>query len=163
MASIPSAPTAASAPLDATALRHRRNRLILCGVTALVSAAGIATSLGAATAGELPAVCRIVMGAVGLTAGALLWFRPTLGWWLGCAWALAQIPVFAWSPAGSPTAQWPSILLGFTSKTVVNGTITAYSAIGVNAVGLVLFSLYQRWRSSAYNARPRCGPHQPDV
>ena len=38
MASIPSAPTAASAPLDATALRHRRNRLILCGVTALVSA-----------------------------------------------------------------------------------------------------------------------------
>ena len=141
-------PTVA-APLSPTESRDRRNRIIMSALAALLGGASVVTNLGGAFAGEIPSMCRVALGLVGVAAAVVLWLRPALGWRLGWLWALAQIPVFAWSVDGSPTAQWLHLPLAMTSQTTVNGEVTAYSSLGINLVGIILFIVFQRMRESA--------------
>ena len=113
------------ATMGATEMRDRRKRIIMTGLAALFGGASIVTNLGGAFAGELPSACRAALGLVGVAAALLLWFRPILGWRIGWLWALAQIPFFAWSTVGSPTAQWLDLPLAMTNTTRVNGEVTS--------------------------------------
>lgn len=133
---------------------RRRSRLIFTvGITAL-AAASVIFNLMPAIGGEAPAAGRVALGAFGVVAGAVLWLRPGLGWYLAMAWALLQIPFIAWTPdGGSPTAQLLNFPLTFSSKTTVNGVVTAYSAIGVNVVGIVLAALLSSRRSALSDRR----------
>ncbi len=149
MASNARVQVAVPAPVETMDSVYKRNRLILSGLTAVIGTVSVATNLSGALDGGVPSACRAALGAVGVLAGVLLWLRPDLGWRLGWLWALVQIPIYAWSPDGSPTAQALSIPLSFTSKATMNGVITSYSALGINLVGIILFVVFQRLRIKA--------------
>jgi hypothetical protein len=85
-----------------------------------------------------PAIGRVALGLLGVAAGVVFWLQPPRGWVLYMAWALIQIPVYAWRPEGSPTTQVLSFPLSATSSTDVNGVVTSYSEIGINLVGVIL-------------------------
>lgn len=108
--------------------------VVVGGVTFLVNA-------GAAAGGEAQAMSRAIIGLVGIAGGIFAWTLrsgPVSGWHILMAWALVQIPVVAWSPAGSPTLQIIALPLGMTSSVEVNGELTSYSQIGINLVGVAL-------------------------
>ena len=149
MASNTYAQSPALVTMSATEGRDRRNRIIASGLAALIGGASIVTNVSGAFAGEVPSMGRALLGLIGVAAGVLLWVRPALGWRLGWFWALAQIPVFAWTVSGSPTAQWLNLPLAVTNKTTINGEVTSYLAIGINVVGIILFVVFQRMRASA--------------
>ena len=86
------------------------------------------------------------VGALGMAAAILLVKRPPLGWRLAMAWAVIQIPVYAWSPEGSPTAQALTFHLGMTDSRHVNGQLVSYSQTGINLVGVILAAWLYAWR-----------------
>jgi hypothetical protein len=123
--------------------------VVLAAYTAIVGALTIITDFSAALDGSVPAICRVVLGVVGLAGGLLLWTeRPTpfAGWAVCMVWAVAQIPVFAWNTDGNPTSQFLEIPLGVTSQTTRNGVVTSYSELGINLAGVILAILLARHR-----------------
>ena len=110
-----------------SAARRGREALILAAIAALLGALSVAANLGDALGGSGPALGRAALGVLGVVAGVWLWRQPRRGWWLALAWALLQIPVYAWTPDGSPTLQVVSFPLAATSQVTENGRVTAYS------------------------------------
>jgi len=121
-----------------SAARRGREALILAAIAALLGALSVAANLGDALGGSGPALGRAALGVLGVVAGVWLWRQPRRGWWLALAWALLQIPVYAWTPDGSPTLQVVSFPLAATSQVTENGRVTAYSQVGINLVGVAL-------------------------
>jgi hypothetical protein len=141
------------ADLAAARQSTRRQALILAGaigVLALIAAGTNALTIatGQASGSDLTvAIGQGLLGLLGLASAALLILRPRQGWMLALAWALIQIPFYAWSPAGSPTTQIVSLPITMSDSTKVNGVVTAYSAIGINAVGIIFAVWLRAWRS----------------
>jgi len=124
-----------------------RSLMILAGYAVLIGALSAIDDLGAALDGEVPAICRVVLGVVGLAGGLLLWTeRPTpfTGWAICMAWAALQIPIIAWDVAGSPTTQLLEMPLKTYSQTTVNGAVTSYSELGINFIGVILVIAFAR-------------------
>ena len=115
-----------------SAARRGREALILAAIAALLGALSVAANLGDALGGSGPALGRAALGVLGVVAGVWLWRQPRRGWWL------LQIPVYAWTPDGSPTLQVVSFPLAATSQVTENGRVTAYSQVGINLVGVAL-------------------------
>src|SRR5689334_13048914 len=104
------------APLSTMEDGFRRNRMILGGIAAVFGGMSVFINASDAFAGDLPSICRMALGVVGVLAAVMLQIRPDLGWRLGWLWALAQIPVYAWMEGGNPTTQWLSLPLAITDK-----------------------------------------------
>jgi hypothetical protein len=135
----------------------RRRALIILSLYAIVvGGATFFVDIGAALAGEIPAATRALVGIVGVVGGVFAWtFRqsPISGWHILMAWALVQIPVFAWSIEGSLTTQLITFPASVTSTTEVNGVVTSHSEVGVNLVGIALAIAVSRYRP-AFAMRP---------
>ena len=84
-----------------------------------------------------PAISRTLLGALGLAAVVGMWWKPRLGYHLGLAWALLQIPFYASSVGGAFLAQGLSFPFALSSITVVDGRLVVAS-LGINFVGIVL-------------------------
>ncbi len=134
------------ADLAAARAGEGRGRLILIGLIALIAGATLAQDVGPALAGSVPSMGRTLVGAFGVIAAVLLWRRLPLAWQLAMAWAVIQIPVYAWSPEGSPNVQALTFHLGVTNEQRVNRQLVAYSQVGVNLVGIILAAWFYAWR-----------------
>lgn len=91
--------------------------------------------------GDGPAIVRVALGLFGLAAGALFWSGRDFGkpgLLAILAWGALQIPVYAWQPDGNPTKQLFDLVLGMSSRTVVNGDVTGFSQVGINLVGVAV-------------------------
>lgn len=118
--------------------RRQRTRWVAVALVGLTSGAAMVQSISLGMTGEIAALGRIVLGALGLAAAVLLYRSPALGYRLAVGWAAVQCLYVAWTPdGGSPTTQWPNIPVTFSSETSVNGVTTSYFAFGVNIVGLI--------------------------
>lgn len=107
----------------------------------VASALSIVLNLADAVEGDGPAISRIVLGIVGLAAGALFWNGRNYGQdglYGILAWGVLQIPFYASAPDGNYTKQLFDAFLGATSETRVNGEITSYSQVGINLVGIAV-------------------------
>jgi hypothetical protein len=126
--------------------RLGRTGALLAAYCAIVGVVSAVVYIGPAIDGEVPAMARVLIGLLGLAGGILLWTRQPagLGWILSMAWAVIQIPFYAWNTEGSPTEQIIALPLSLTSKTTVNGEVTSFSEIGINVVGIVLAVLLSR-------------------
>jgi hypothetical protein len=138
--------------IQARSASWSRLAIVFSTYALVVGAASFALYLPDALDGETPAVVRAALGVLGFSAGVVLWTRPTrevLGWRLALLWALAQIPVIAWSEYGSATLQLIEIPLSFTERTTVNGEVTSYSEFGINIVGIALAAIYAKLQGQA--------------
>jgi hypothetical protein len=115
-------------------------------------------SIGPAIDGEAPAMARLLLGLLGFAGGILLWmWRPAgLGWILCMAWAVIQIPFYAWNTEGSPTEQIIALPLTFSSRSTVNGEVTSFSEFGINVAGVALAFLLSRHKETL--TRPNSSP-----
>ena len=86
--------------LEASRRGDRRKMTLLLALIALVALSTIANDFGDALGGLISAKGRVAVGVLGVTAAVLASHKPGLGWRLARIWAIAQIPVFAWSPDG---------------------------------------------------------------
>lgn len=128
-----------------------RSLVFLAAYAAIVGAVSFVLDVGPALSGQVPAMGRALLGLLGVAGGMLLWTGPRLGirGWLVCMiWAVIQIPVFAWSLGGSPTAQIVRLPLSYSSKTTVNRVVTSYSEVGINVVGVILAVWLSRQRQA---------------
>jgi hypothetical protein len=132
--------------------------LALVIATAGIAGATVAIDLGDTLSGSVPAMGRTLVGLFGLAAAALMWSNPLRGWHWARLWAWIQIPYFAWSLAGSPTAQILSFPLTFSGSTTVNGELASYMAVGINLVGVGFAIWLAASRDAFYVARR---DHQP--
>ena len=129
--------------------RDAIRRVLFTAVLAVIPGLTIAFDAEAASRGETAAVCRVILAILGLASAAAIWFRPLLAWRLACAWALIQIPYYAWSPqGGSPTAQAAQLTFTITNSQVSNEVLVDYSQVGINLVGAILFLWLRWWRAS---------------
>ena len=126
--------------------QDRRKSYWLTGFVGLVALAPIVGEGGDALSGQVPALGRAAVGVLGLTAAGLLYLRPASGWWLAMAWALVQVPFYAWSPDGSLTSQVLEIPIRQTYSVTTNGQLTYYSSYGVNLFGLIVVIWLRAWR-----------------
>lgn len=118
-----------------------RGPFFLAVVTALLSGAGVAMGIGPALDGDVFGYTRIALGLLGLVAAALLLFgkdRGKTGIVILMVWAAIQCLYYANHVDGNFTRQGYDVLLGVVSQKSVNGEITSYSAMGINAVGLAM-------------------------
>ena len=120
--------------------------------TGAMGAASTIAYVGPAVGGNVPDLCRALLGVLRLAAALVLWLEPRTGWLLAQVWAVIQIPVVAWNTDGSPTLQILSLPLAATSQTSVNGQITSYSQIGINLVGVIL-AIWLNAHRSLFDAR----------
>lgn len=136
---------------------RRRPLVILAAYALIVGALSFGLNAAAAADGEGPAAGQALVGLVGVVAAILAWLRWSAGgltgWHLVAAWALVQIPVFAWTTDGSLTEQVIRFPLVATSRTEVNGELTSYSEIGLNLVAVILAIAVFKWRKDF--VRPR--------
>ena len=135
-----------AADLQASRQRDARKALVLAGVIGLVGAVSVVSNVPEALGGSVAAGGRVLVGALGLTAAVLMRLQPSNGWLLAMAWALVQIPFYAWSPEGSATSQALQLPLTVTSSSSVNGQLTAYSSIGVNLAGAIFAAWLRFWQ-----------------
>ncbi len=124
-----------------------RQALVLAGIIGLVGAVSAAGNLTATVSGQAVAIGQTLVGIVGVAAAVLCWAKPSQGWMLAMAWALIQIPFYAWTPDGSPTAQVLTLPLTMSQSTKLNGVLTVYSAVGINLVGVIFAIWLRAWRS----------------
>lgn len=114
----------------------------LLGTWAVVAGIlSIGLNVGEALDGTGWAVSRVVLGVVGLAAGALLWSGRNYGrdgLYAILAWGVLQLPYYATEPDGNITKQLFDAFLGATSETRVNGEITSYERVGINLVGVAV-------------------------
>ena len=107
----------------------------------VVGALSVVLNVDDALAGEVPGICRVVLGVWGLIGGILIWTGRRVGidgWQMVLVWSILQIPVIAWNTEGSPTTQLIEFPLSITEQTTVNGEVTSYSEFGINLVGVAL-------------------------
>jgi hypothetical protein len=140
---------------------------LLATYAVVVGALSVAFNLDEALAGEVPGICRIILGLWGLIGGILVWTGRRLGidgWQMVLIWAVLQIPFIAWNTQGSPTTQLLEFPLTVSERTTVNGEVTSYSEFGVNLVGVVLtiwaVSLRERWQRRGLQAAPAEAQHE---
>lgn len=114
----------------------------LLGAWAVVaSAMSIVLNVRDAVDGEGWAISRVVLGLIGLAAGAVFWSGRNYGkdgLYGILVWGMLQIPFYAAEPDGNITKQLVDAFLGATSQTTVNGEITSYSQVGINLVGVAV-------------------------
>lgn len=118
-----------------------KQMLALVIITAVLSIGAIVTNIGAAADGETYGYTRIALGLVGF-AGAVLIIVGNdygkMGLTVILAWAAIQSVYLASVPDGNLTRQLVDGLVGASNQTTINGTITEFSATGLNLVGLVM-------------------------
>lgn len=114
----------------------------LLGVwTAIASVGAIAMNASHAMDGDGYAICRLLIGMVGLVAAALFWSGHNFGQ-TGVlailAWGALQIPFYATAQDQNYTTQLFDLFAGASSSTTANGVITDFSQVGVNLVGIAV-------------------------
>ena len=132
--------------LEASRQGDRRKAYLLAAFIGIVAFASIVGDSFGALAGSVPAMGRVAVGILGVVAAVLLYRKPGLGWRLAMAWAIVQVPIFAWSPDGSLTSQVLQIPLTLTNSTKVNGEIVSYTSIGIDLVGAIMVFWLRAWR-----------------
>ncbi len=118
-----------------------RSAALLGAWAVVASALSIVLNVADAVEGDGSAISRIVLGIVGLAAGALFWSGRNYGkdgLYAILAWGVLQIPFYASAPDGNYTKQLFDAFLGATSQTRVNGELTDYSQAGINLVGVAV-------------------------
>ena len=141
------------ADLAAIGRANNRQTLLLVGAIGLIGAMTAAESALQIGAGQVAVsslkvvACQGFNGLLGLGAAAMMILAPRYGWGFAMAWALVQIPFYALSPDGSASAQILSLPLTMSQSTKINGELTAYSAIGINLVGVIFAVWLWSWRS----------------
>ncbi|MDQ3657428.1 MAG: hypothetical protein M3457_20425 [Chloroflexota bacterium] len=118
-----------------------RSAALLGAWVVVASALSIVPNVDDAVEGNGPAISRIVLGIVGLAAGALFGSGRNYGkdgLYGILAWGVLQIPFYASEPDGNITKHLFDAFLGATSETRVNGEITEYSQVGLNLVGIAV-------------------------
>lgn len=139
--------TQLDADLAAAQRSSRRQALILGGIIGLI---GASSAIGAFTdpgRNQLVAIGQGLTGLLGVAAAALTFVRPRQAWLLAMAWALIQIPFYAWTPDGSVTTQALYFPLTATQSTMLNGVLTSYSSMGINVAGIIFAVWLRAWRS----------------
>lgn len=130
---------------------RRRTEQRALAVAAFVGVVGASSAViygPDAASGSVVEIGRVLVGLLGVVAAVTLRMQPGNGWLLAMAWALIQIPVYAWSPEGSPNLQMLSLPLTMTNSTRVNGVMTAYSSVGVNLAGIGFALLLRALKST---------------
>jgi hypothetical protein len=118
-----------------------RSLALLAAYAVVIGAISVVMNVGGALDGEVPAICRMVLGLWGVLAGVMLWTGQRVGidgWRAVMIWAVIQIPLYAWNTHGSPFVQVLEFPLAATSQTTVNGEVTFDSQVGINLVGVAL-------------------------
>ena len=133
------------ADMQAARAQDARKALILTAVVGLVGAATVLTNIPDVVSGSVPAVGQALVGLLGVEAAVLMRLQPRTGWLHALAWALVQIPFYAWTPDGSPTAQLIQIPLTMTSSSSINGQLVSYTSIGINVAGLIFVAWLRAW------------------
>ncbi|MFM9943575.1 MAG: hypothetical protein ACKVP7_29260 [Hyphomicrobiaceae bacterium] len=123
-------------------MSQAQTRLLLAALVAAIAVWTLALDGLGALASKLPQLGRSLVAGLGLLGALLLVTEKTIGtidgWRLALVWAIIQIPIFAWSPDGSPNVQALVANLGVNHETKVNNQITSYGQYGLNIVGLLL-------------------------
>jgi hypothetical protein len=132
--------------------------------TIIASGGELVRSGGDAIDGEGYAIARVILGIIGLAAAGLFWSGRNFGqdgMRAIMAWGVLQIPFYASAPDGNWTRQLFDIFLGASSETRINGEITDYSQVGINAMGIIVAALAARclprldlWRRRAQSPVP---------
>lgn len=135
-----------AADLAAERRSNQRQAYVLSGVIGLIGAMSAVGSVGGAANGEVAVIGQGLVGLVGVAAAILMIVRPRQGWLLAMAWALIQIPFYAWTPDGSLTAQVIQLPITMTQSSKVNGELTSYSSIGINLAGAIFAVWLRAWR-----------------
>lgn len=112
-------------------------RLIIALGIAAIALVTLYFDAQGALAGKIPQLGRCAVAIVGLIAALLIGLGNNIGWVAAVAWAVVQIPVFAWSVDGSPNLQALNFPFAFTHSSVVNNEVTSYSQIGINIAALI--------------------------
>ncbi len=118
-----------------------KQMLALVIITAVLSIGAIVTNIGAAADGETYGYTRIALGLVGLAGAVLIVVGKDygkMGLTVILAWAAIQSVYLASVPDGNLTRQLVDGLVGASNQTTINGTVTEFSATGLNLVGLVM-------------------------
>jgi hypothetical protein len=139
--------------------RRTRRRVLSAGIIVALAGGAVATSLGPALGGTLPAFGRVALGLFGIVAGACLVTRRDLGWRFAVIWALTQIPYVVLSRhAGADvgltinaTTQVFALPLALAERLVAGGVVTYDYAFGINLVGVAL-TLWLRARRADLTA-----------
>lgn len=144
--------------------RMGKQLLALAFITAVLSVGGIGGGIGPAGDNETFGYTRIALGIVGLIGAALLAAgrdHGKSGIMVILAWAAIQSLYYADAPDGNYTRQLIDGLIGFSSSTSVNGSVTEYNAVGLNIVGLGMLLLtwasrthVERWRNRSATPLP---------
>ena len=115
------------------------------GAWAVIASMGqVVLSAGDAIDGEGHAIARVVLGMIGLAAAGLFWSGRNYGqdgMRAVVAWGVLQIPYYASEPDGNWTRQLFDVFVGASSATRVNGEMTDYSQVGINAMGIIVAAL----------------------
>jgi hypothetical protein len=136
------------AELAAERQKADRKALVIAGIIGLIGAASAVTYGSDAINGSVVGTGRVLVGLLGVAAALMLRLQPGNGWLLAMAWALIQIPVYAWSPEGSPNVQALSLPLVMTNSTRLNGEVVSYLSVGVNLAGVVLAVVLKAFKSA---------------
>lgn len=142
-----------------------RSLALLATWAIVFGGASVMTNLGGIADGEFVAISRAIIGVWGVMAGLLVWTLRSAGidgWQALMVWAIVQLPVIAWSSAGSPTTQLFDFPLGVTSSTTVNGVQTQFEQYGVNLVAVALCIWTSKTRDR-WERRIKPEMTQPDV
>lgn len=134
------------ADMQAARQQDARKALILAAVVGLIGAATVVNNLSDLMAGSVPGIGRVIVGMLGVAAAVLMRLQPRNGWLLAMAWAVVQIPFYAWSPDGAATAQAVQIPLTMTNSSRVNGQLVSYTSFGVNVAGVIFLVWLRFWK-----------------
>lgn len=126
-------------------------KLILFVVVAVgMGIAGVALSIPSASDGEWTGMASLVLGLLGITAGAMVWTGAGAGTVLdgmnvGVLWATLHLPYIEIFRAGGQDMQYPipaiGAILSFGSSQSVNGQLAQRDVWGIALLGIVLLAL----------------------
>lgn len=118
-----------------------KSAALLGAWTAIASIAAIVMNTSPAMDGDGYAICRVLIGAVGLVAVVLFWSGKHFGqpgMLAILAWGALQVPYYATAPDQNYTTQLFDLFAGASSSTTINGEIIEFSQVGFNLVGIAV-------------------------
>jgi hypothetical protein len=136
-----------------------RNLTMFVAATVIIGVAGIVMGIGPAMDGEWTGIAGVIVGLLGIAAGAMIWTGQGAGTALdgmnlGVLWAIGHLPYLKVFDAESGTdLLYPvpafGALFNMGSSTTVNGQIVKEDIWGIGFLGIIMIiwalSARKRW------------------
>jgi hypothetical protein len=136
-----------------------RNLTMFVAAAVIIGVAGVVMGIGPAMDGEWSGIAGVIVGLLGIAAGAMIWTGKGAGTALdgmnlGMLWALGHLPYLSIFDAEAGTdLEYPvpafGAIFNMGSSTSVNGSIVTEETFGIGFLGVVLIiwalSARKRW------------------